>query len=117
MAAPNPPNPSGKLEQQINIDAVLKLTDAQKQKIRKITTERGKQILTVLTPSQRDRFTTAVKKGQPAVPVLQSLDLNLDRKKKIFNILKANGDEIKAVLTPEQIKKVQELQRKPKPKP
>lgn len=82
MAAPNPPNPSGKLEQQINIDAVLKLTDAQKQKIRKITTERGKQILTVLTPSQRDRFTTAVKKGQPAVPVLQSLDLNPDRKKK-----------------------------------
>jgi len=48
---------------------------------------------------------------------LQSLDLNPDRKKKIFNILKANGDEIKAVLTPEQIKKVQELQRKPKPKP
>jgi Spy/CpxP family protein refolding chaperone len=80
----------------------LQLTEAQKEKIRKIRSARNRDIAMVLTAAQRTKLAQSLKEGKKLSDAVKELNLNNNQKKRIREIAQKSVQAIRAILTPQQ---------------
>ncbi len=92
----------------------LKLTDAQKLKLRGIRSAKTRKINALLSKEQQAKLQEQLKSGKKMSEALKSLGLKPDVMQKINAARQNAAEQIKAVLTPEQRKQLESyLKQKP----
>jgi hypothetical protein len=85
----------------------LKLSDAQKTKIRGIRAARTRKINETLKPEQRAKLQAELKSGKKLGESLKSLNLSTEQKKTIVGAVQKANEEIKATLDNKQKKQLE----------
>ncbi len=85
----------------------LKLSDAQKAKIRGIRSARTRKINEALKPEQRAKLQAELKAGKKLGEALKSLNLSTDQKKTIAGAVQKSNEDIKATLNDTQKKQLE----------
>lgn len=85
----------------------LKLTDAQKLKLRGIRSAKTRKINQLLTVDQRTKLQQQLKSGQKMSEALKTLGLKPENLQKITAVRRNAAQQIKATLTTDQLKQLE----------